>query len=159
MQNDLTVYVRDEKSIPIGVVVFEKTGFMLGGINVIAMGWSKAYKDDTFRKKFGREIASKRAIKTKDWAINHASSISLDDYSEIKSLNIPYIIKQNFSHYVEIAKDSFRMDGDVLFVIPVVEKYVDLANPMKYAIANNRHIVDTSYSNITSKTRYFTLKA
>ena len=177
MQNDLTVYVRDEKSIPTGVVVFEKTGKLRDGVEVIAMGWSKAYKDDTFRKKFGREIASKRAIKTKDWVNNNLSVVNSldmindanrympkDDDSSVsnikfKSLNIPYIIKQNFSHYVEIAKDSFRIDGDVLFVIPVVEKYVDLANPMKYAIANNRHIVDTSYSNITSKTRYFTLKA
>jgi len=175
MQNDLTVYVRDEKSIPTGVVVFEKTGIMPNGVEVIAMGWSKAYKDDTFRKKFGREIASKRAIKTKDWVNNNltvAHSLDMvndanrymptDDsssVSHIKFINIPFIIKQNFSHYVEIAKDSFRINGYALFVIPVIEKYVDLANPMKYAIANNRQLVDTSYSNTTSKTRYFTLKA
>jgi len=155
----LTVYVRDQKSVPKGVVVFEKTQCMVDGVQVIAMGWSKAYKYDTFRKKFGRGIASKRAIKTREMIDTNPSQVAADGYVDIKFLNIPYIIKQNFSHYIEIAKDSFHINGNVIFVIPVIEKYVEMANPMLYAIANNKSVVDTRHSAIINKTRYFTLKS
>ena len=159
MQDDMIMYVRNRQFIPVGATYFKNTGATSEGKDVVVMGWSKAYKSDTFTKKFGRSVAIKRADKAKHWILgSDRKKLDITTVDNISDTNIPFIIKENLSYYLDTVKDSFGIEDDAIFVLPVVEKYVDIASAMKDAIVKDSGFVDTSKSKVTTKTRYITLQ-
>jgi len=167
MQDEMIMYVRNRKSEPIGATYFARTNIDFKGTPVIAMGWSKAYKTDTFTKKFGRSIAIKRAIKGFNWltkralageSITEEAVFLCDDEFITNKNNIPFAIKQNLSYYIDAAKDSFGIESGAFIVIPVIEKLTDLVPAFKDAITNDNDFVDHRKAKVTTKTRYIILQ-
>jgi len=154
---DTIIYVRNRKKTPVGVTYFQSIK-SVGNANVIAMGWSKACKSDTFTKKFGKEIATKRAAKVRKWVDtqNEITPMNIGDVQRIEFL--PYIIKKNISYYLDTAKENLGVEGKAIIVLPVVEKFVDIANAFKDAIASDSGIVDPIKGQPTVQTRYFTIQ-
>lgn len=159
MQDKTIVYVRNRKNTPIGVTYFQRTNVHVGDKEVITMGWSKACKCDTFTKKQGKTIATKRAEKATKWVANAADNIDIVTSEDIRSIDaIPFVIKENISYYFNTAKENLGIDGDAIIVVPVVEKFVDIADALKDAIATDSGFVDPSKSKSTTQTRYITLQ-
>jgi len=167
MQDEMIMYVRDKKNAPIGATYYKSTGLSVGDTGdtrVVVMGWSKAYKTDTFTKKMGRTIATKRATKAINWVNGDNTDLtgnllfvgSEELNAQIDS--IPFVIKNNLNYYLDAAKEGlgFGSDKEVVFVLPVIEKFVDLAPVLKRAITTDSDI-DTSKAKITTVTRYLTI--
>ena len=157
MQDDTIIYVRNRKKAPVGVTYFQRIK-SAGNSDVIAMGWSKAYKSDTFTKKFGKEIATKRAEKVRKW-VDTQNEVAPMTISELEKLDsLPFIIKKNFSYYVDIAKENLGVEGNAIIVLPIVEKFVDIADAFKDAIASDSGILDLNKGQSKVQTRYITIK-
>lgn len=184
MQDKTIVYVRNRKNTPIGVTCFEKSTATFAGTSIIVMGWSKACKGDTFTKKFGRTVAMKRAEKALKYANTIDDTSTIDYYNGIvepqglresikekygidqedkyldQISSLPFAIKENLSYYIDIAKDSCGIDKDenILVVIPIVEKFVDIVDALKDAITSDSDIVDPTKGKTTTQTRYIALQ-
>lgn len=157
MQDDTIIYVRNRKKTPVGVTYFQLIP-SAGNSKVIAMGWSKAYKSDTFTKKFGKEIATKRAEKVCKW-VDSQTEVAPMTISDLEGVDtLPFIIKKNISYYLDTAKENLGVEGDAIIVLPVVEKFVDVADAFKHAIANDTHIIDPSKGKTKVQTRYITIQ-
>ena len=157
MQDDIIMYVRNRKAAPVGVTYFKRTGALHNGAEIVVMGWSKACKSDMFTKKFGRNIAIKRATKAGKWVKDNNlvdTSIRLE---HIADTNLPFIIKQNLTYFLETAYDGLGIEGSTIIVIPIIEKYVDVSNVLKDMILDG-DVVNTRKNKVTAKTRYITLQ-
>lgn len=165
MKENVIMYVRNKKNTPVGVLYFQNTGMMSpDDFPVVVIGWSKANKTDTFTKVFGKEIATKRAIKAQKWAsevlptIDLSIMVSLGDESFVSNTaNVPYAIKDNLDYYLSKAKDRLGVTTDsVMFIMPIMDKFVDITNVLMKGVSSNDTdlTLDTSRLKTTTRTRY-----
>lgn len=164
MQDELIMYVRDKKNTPIGATYFGRTAMDVDGSAVVVMGWSKACKTDVFTKKTGREIANKRAIKAGKWLAN-GGTVNKDillysqEYVD-ETQSVPFIIKDNLKYYLDTAKDALGIEGEAIFVVPVLEKFVDITvSLMKSLSSGDADITDLRDGNKrpVTRTRYISV--
>lgn len=123
MNKKITVYVRDNEYNPKGVVSMKKTDIQFKNsedvhIPIIAVGWSKAHKNDVFIKKFGRRVAERRVDKTIKSLINTFDIIDVKNSTHIN--NVPYIINDSIEACFDTAKKVYHIEDECIFVVPSI---------------------------------------
>lgn len=132
MFREMVMYARNSAGTPLGAVVFAETNILAEDVPIIAVGWSKAMKCDTFVKKIGKDIAIKRSAKAFKWIGGVADRfesipfITMDSVEFNNTLStVPFIFKNDLGLYFTKAKNGLGIEGKALFIVPVIEKFMD----------------------------------
>ena len=147
MVDEVNIYVRNKEHSPYAVLNMKQEVF--GDEHVIAIGWSKANLNyDTFKKKEGTRIASKRAEK----ALKYYSTLNREEFNHNMSIdtfhdstdNLPYSIKQSIAVYMDEAKYKFYIPSNekAIFIIPIIETIMrteDMFNDKIEQLLSDKH--------------------